>query len=75
MVDVYVLERGERYEGSWIIGIYSTYELALAAVPKAQADSTWYPGDWELESEDYWTNGIDYISICRFTLDSQELIC
>ena len=70
MTSVYVLETGEEYEGSWIVGIYSTYGLALAALPEAKAEWNWHT-EWTLESEDYWTCGCDYICITHYTVDER----
>ena len=68
---VYVALKGERCEGSRIIGIYSDMVQAKARIQ-------WYIDThsdyitWELESENLWTGGCDFLTISEYEVDHNE---
>lgn len=64
---VYIVSRGEMSEGSSVIGVYSTKELAVAAALK---ERTYYDGGWQLAEDDQscWTNGCDWVGISEQTV-------
>lgn len=77
MKEVFVLSWGENYEGSVVIGVYSTRRKAIAAfvkhtTPMRQFDSKFIKRN-ALLLESYDTTeskGCDYFSICRYIIDS-----
>ena len=62
---VWVVEFGEQYESSYIVGIYRKYEDAILKVLEEQEAYTlfWDRGPWKEESKNYWKCGIDYLHV------------
>jgi hypothetical protein len=61
MKSVFLVEVGERYEGSQIIGVYLSKENAVRAALECE---TSLPGGWkELAKDSYWTNGGDFLRV------------
>lgn len=66
---VYIASRGERGEGSEILGVYSTYEAAQARALSEEAhfgDGRWSPRRlWSA-----WENGCDYVEVTEHEVES-----
>ncbi len=63
MKSVFVVECGERYEGSTVIGVYFSEEKAVKV---ALNQDTCFDGGWKLQDENYWTNGCDFVRVKEY---------
>ncbi len=65
--EVYVLLRGERYEGSEVIGVFYRREDARAEALKTRLHGEYAEiGNWKPDSEgteDYWEDDTQYVEI------------
>jgi hypothetical protein len=66
---VYVVERGERYEGGQAVGVYSTFSKAKAA---ALNQDTAFEDGWIEADTHYWKNGCDYVTVIEFEVDAEQ---
>jgi hypothetical protein len=66
-MNVFIVSRGETYEGSRVKGIFSTIEKARAFAEamrtEMSADFHWRNTQWKEEAPDYWEFECDFVKI------------
>lgn len=68
---VWIAGRGERCEGSHVLGIFSTRESAVKCALAEEAhfgDNTWKLEIDDSTPDSYWTNGCDYVYVSKYTV-------
>ena len=77
---VFIVEAGEKHEGSFIVGIFATYDLAyVSAFLYRQRQSHGRPDDWKLIEPGFstlhtaWELGCDVCSITEYVLQEYVL--
>jgi hypothetical protein len=63
---VYIVESGEKGEGGSVDSVWSSHHAAVDAALKTKAH---FAGGWELNRNDCWYNGCDYVRIVRMKVD------
>jgi hypothetical protein len=63
MKSVFVVETGEKHEGSCVISVHTTYSGAFAAAMKVPAH---FEDGWKFVSQDYWENGCDFLGVTEY---------
>jgi hypothetical protein len=65
-VKVWIASRGEEYEGSSVIGVFSSKKKAKRA---ALNEPTHFPGGWVKKDKNYWMCGCDFLMIERYYIE------
>lgn len=70
---VFIVERGEIYEGGWVVGVFLD---PMKAEEVALRQKTHFEGGWVYDKDSNpdnkrWENGCDFVSMMMFEIDKE----